>query len=279
MPETPASPNGSRLTGRESKPSPSPAVIVGHSSLEFLLAFVLLFGVTTIVRWVIGPSYISDAINQIHLQLLIVGVAVGLLIAVLILSRPGRISGGHINPAISFAMWRFGVFPGVSVVPYIVAQLIGSVLGVLLAGAAWGPAATKPPTSYALLQPGAGWTAAELFVAEAASMGVIVCLVGFFLQSPRLAPLVPGLVGLLIGAAIALLGTTTGGSVNPARQFGPAVVSWQLSFLWVYLLAPMVGALIAAFALDRVNKHRTVLTHRLCGTEKSGAPLKKPRAD
>jgi glycerol uptake facilitator protein/aquaporin Z len=112
-----------------------------------------------------------------------------------------------------------------------------------------------------------------LFAAEAASMGVIVYLVGYFLQTPRLAPLVPWLVGLLIGGAIALLGTTTGGSVNPARQFGPAVVSGQLSYLWVYLLAPMVGALIAAFALDRMHKHRTVLTHRLCGTQESGAPL------
>ncbi|MFK0106925.1 MIP/aquaporin family protein [Streptomyces sp. NPDC091217] len=279
MPDTPPPSNGPGPAGRDSTSSPSPAVIAGHSCLECFLTCVLLFGVTTIVRWVIGPSYISDQVHQIHLQLLIVGAAVGLLLALLILSRPGRISGGHINPAISFAMWRFGVFPGVSVVPYIVAQLIGSVLGVLLAGAVWGPAATNPPTSYALLQPGAGWTAAELFVTEAVGMGVIVYLVGFFLQSPRLAPMVPGLVGLLIGAAIALLGTTTGGSVNPARQFGPAVVTGHLSFLWVYLLAPMVGALIAAFVLDRVNKHRTVLTHRLCGTQKSGAPLREPHTD
>ncbi|MFF4838190.1 aquaporin [Streptomyces sp. NPDC001315] len=49
--------------------------------------------------------------------------------------RPGRISGGHINPAVSLAMWRLGVFPGVSVLPYVVAQLVGSVLGVLAAGA------------------------------------------------------------------------------------------------------------------------------------------------
>ncbi|MGJ5756360.1 MIP/aquaporin family protein [Streptomyces puniciscabiei] len=235
----------------------------------------LLFGVTTIVRWVMGPSFISDGVDRIHLQLLIVGAAVGLLIAALIVSRPGRTSGGHINPAISLAMWRFGVFPGVSVVPYVLAQLTGSVLGVLLAGAVWGPAAKDPPVAYAVLQPGAGWTAAELFGAEAASMGVIVYLVGSFLQAPRLARLVPWLVGFLIGGAIALLGTTTGGSVNPARQFGPALASGQSSFLWVYLLAPMVGALIAAFVLYRVNKHCTVLTHRLCGTEEDGAPLKE----
>ncbi|GGJ63018.1 hypothetical protein GCM10010121_087130 [Streptomyces brasiliensis] len=236
----------------------------------------MLFGVTTICRWVIGPSFISQHVHQIHLQLLFVGAVVGVLIAALILSRPGRTSGGHMNPAISFTMWRLGVFPKASVVPYIVAQLMGSALGVFLASAVWGPPATRPPAAYALLQPGPGWTAAELFAGEAASMAVIVYLVGFFLRIPRLAPLVPCLVGVLIGAAIPLLGTTTGGSINPARQFGPAVASGQLSFLWVYLLAPMAGALLAALALDRVNKHRTVLTHRLCGTKKDGAPLKEP---
>ncbi|MFF0291262.1 MIP/aquaporin family protein [Streptomyces sp. NPDC005262] len=273
MTRTPASPSRPGPPDEPGNASPGPAAIAGHSALECLLAFVLLFGVATIVRWVVGPSPISEAVTQIHLQLLIIGGAVGLLLTTLILSRPGRISGGHINPAISLAMWRFGVFPGVSVVPYIVAQLIGSVLGVLTARAVWGPTVSRLPVVDATLQPGPGWTAGALFAVEAAGMAVIVYLVGYFLQTPRLAPKVPWLVGCLIGAAIALLGTTTGGSVNPARQFGPAVVSGGLDFLWVYLLAPMVGAALAAAVLDRVHKRRTVLTHRLCGTQADGAPL------
>jgi len=104
------------------------------SALELLLTFLMLFGVTSIVRWVIGPSPISRAIPQIQVELLIVGLAVAILIAGLISSPPGRSTGGHMNPAISLAMWRFGVFPGVGVVPYIVAQLLGSVLGVVIAG-------------------------------------------------------------------------------------------------------------------------------------------------
>ena len=254
--------------------APTPRVIAGHSALEFILTFVLLFGVTTIIRWVIGPSTLSRAIPQLHAQLVIVGGFVGLLLAGLILSRPGKISGGHINPAISLAMWRFGVFPGVSVAPYIVAQLAGSALGVLAARAAWGPVAGDRPVVDAVLQPGHGWTAGELFAAEAVSMGVIVYLVGYFLQSPARARLVPWLVGFLIGAAIAVLGTTTGGSVNPARQFGPAVVSGRLNYLWVYLLAPMVGAAVAAALLHRAHRYRGVLTDRLCGTNLDGSPLR-----
>ncbi|WP_335941323.1 MIP/aquaporin family protein [Streptomyces sp. PTD5-9] len=263
-PPAPAAPGNDPVT---------PSAIARRSALECLLTLVLLFGVTTIVRWVLGPSAVSDAIPQIHPKLLLVGAAVGLLLSGLILSRPGRLSGGHINPAISLAMWRFGVFPGVSVVPYIVAQLAGSLLGVLAARAVWGPAVGRAPVFYASLQPASGWTEGWLFAAEAAGMGVIVYLVGYFLQTPRLAPAVPWLVGFLIGAAIALLGTSTGGSVNPARQFGPAVASGELAFLWVYLVAPMVGAVIAAFALERLRARRAVLTHRLCGTRADGSPL------
>lgn len=105
-------------------------------------------------------------------------------------------------------------------------------------------------------------------------MGLIVYAIGFFLQTPKLAPLVPWLAGFLVAAVIALLGTATGGSVNPARQFGPTMVSGQLGFLWVYLLAPMVGAAIAASLLGQLCRHRTVLTHRLCGTHADGTHLR-----
>jgi glycerol uptake facilitator-like aquaporin len=69
-----------------------------------MLTFILLFGATSIVRWVMGPSPISRAIPEIHVQLVVVGVVVGLLVAGLILSPPGKLSGGHVNPAISLAM-------------------------------------------------------------------------------------------------------------------------------------------------------------------------------
>jgi len=85
---------------------------VRNSAYEALLTAVLLFGVASVVRWVIGASPISQAIPGIHLELLVVGVVVGLLLAGLILSPLGKASGGHLNPAISLAMWRFGVFPG-----------------------------------------------------------------------------------------------------------------------------------------------------------------------
>ena len=235
-------------------------------AFELILTSVLLFGVVTIVRWVIGPSPISRAIPGIHAELWIVGAAVALLLAGLILSPPGRASGGHTNQAISLAMWRFGVFPGAGVVPYSIAQLLGSVLGVVAARTVWGHIVAEPPVVYAALQPGPGWSTWELFVVEALGMTVIALVVGLCLAIPRLTSFVPWIVGSLVGLGIALLGTATGGSLNPARQFGPAVVSGQTRFLWAYFLAPMFGAAIAAWLRRKIQRQRRVLTHRMCGT-------------
>jgi glycerol uptake facilitator protein/aquaporin Z len=247
-----------------------------HGAIELILTSILLFGVTTSGRFVVGPSAISRAFPQIHVELLIVGLGVGVLLTGLIKSPLGKISGGHTNPAISFAMWRFGVFPAAGILPYAGAQLLGSVFGVVAARAIWGRLVEQPPVLYAVIQPAPSWSAASLFLAEAAGMGVIVFTVGF-LSVPRLAPFVPWLVGILVGLGIAMLGTQTGGSLNPARQFGPAVVSGHADKLWLFLLAPMVGAELAARLLKTLQRRRRVLTHRLCGTEVSGEPLEDQR--
>jgi len=253
--------------------------LIRNSVLELILTSILLFGITTIVRFVVGPSPISRTFPQIHVELLIVGTLVAVLLAGLIVSGPGKISGGHMNPAISLAMWRFGVFPAVGILPYIAAQLLGSVLGVLTARATWGAIVARPPVSYAVIQPAPVWSTAPLFAAELIGMGVIVFAVGYFLSVPRLAPLVPWLVGVLIGLGIALLGTQTGGSLNPARQFGPAIISGYTAELWVFLIAPMVGAELAAQLLQAFQKRRQVLTHRLCGTHPDGRPLDDRRRE
>jgi len=253
--------------------------LIRNSMLELILTSALLFGVTTFVRFVVGPSLISRALPQIHVQLFLVGALVAVLLSLLIISRAGKVSGGHMNPAISLAMWRFGVFPAVGIVPYIAAQLLGSILGVLAARAVWGAIVARPPVLYAVIQPAPDWSSAQLFAAELIVMGLIVFVVGYFLSNPRLAPKVPWLVGILIGLGIALLGTQSGGSLNPARQFGPAVASAHTAKLWVFLVAPMVGAELGAQLLRAFRKRRQVLTHRLCGTHPDGARLDDPRGE
>jgi glycerol uptake facilitator-like aquaporin len=98
-------------------------------------------------------------------------------------------------------------------------------------------------------------------------MFVIVLIIGLCLSVARLAGAVPWIVGLLVGGAIAGLGTFSGGSDNPARQFGPALNSGQTRFLWVYLLAPLLAAALAAAARRAIHPARQVMTHHLSGPE------------
>lgn len=190
--------------------------------------------------------------------------AVGFLLTLLILSPPGRASGGHMNPAITLAMWRYKAFPGSGVSYYVVAQLAGSALGAIVGGLVWASPVARTPVVYAALQPAPGWTFWDLFPVEAATVAVIVLVVGLFLSVPRLAGAVPCLVGFLIGAAIAGLGTITGGSENPARQFGPAIVSGRTHLLSAYIFAPLLGALIAPAIAVRFRT-QSLSTHALCG--------------
>ncbi len=96
-------------------------------------------------------------------------------------------------------------------------------------------------------------------------MFVIVLIIGLCLSVAQLAGAVPWIVGLLVGGAIAGLGTFSGGSDNPARQFGPALNSGETRFLWVYLLAPVLAAVLAAAARRAIHPSRPVMTHQLCG--------------
>ena len=243
---------------------PSWRLTAAHGGYEAALTTALLFCVASFVRWFIGPSAVSRSAPDIHLELLFVGLAVALLIPALILTPLGKASGGHMNPAISFGMWWLGVFPRRAVIPYTIAQLAGSLLGVLLARAVWGPPVARAPVAYAVLRPAPGWTNAALFPAEGACMAVIVVLVGLFLSVHELTRLVPWLSGILVGAAITGLGAITGASLDPAREFGPAVLARQFGFLLSYLLAPIAGAALAAWLIRRSHR-RHVLTHHLSG--------------
>src|SRR5258708_1582786 len=122
-----------------------------------------------------------------------------------------------------------------------------------------GSSRRQPPVLCAVIQPTAAWSAAQLFFAELVGTGVIIFAVGYFLSIPRLAPLVPWLVGILIGLGTGTLGTQSGGSFNPARQFGPAVVSGHTDRLWVFLVAPMLGAEGAARLLRAFSKESHAL--------------------
>lgn len=213
---------------------------------EFALTTVMLFLAVTIVMWLRDPGsalYVGD----LDTALAVIGVVSGAILTGLIISPPGRRSGGHLNPAVTVSLWLMGAFPGRSVVPYVLAQLAGSAAGTGLGRLVWGPAASLPSVNYAAIVPAPTWHPASVFVAEAGSMTIIIVAVGFTMAHARFARLVPYVIGLSVALVIAVLGPRSGGSINPARQFGPAALAGQGTDLWIYLVAPVLGAALGTW--------------------------------
>ncbi|AWS43927.1 MIP/aquaporin family protein [Streptosporangium sp. 'caverna'] len=212
---------------------------------EFALTTVLLFLAVTVVRWLRDPGS-TLCIADLDVALAVIGVLSGTILTGLIITPPGRRSGGHMNPAVTVTLWLMDVFPGRSVLPYVLAQLAGSAAGTGLARLAWGHSVSLPSVAYAAIRPAPTWQPASVFLAEAGYMIALVLVVGFFLAHPGYARLLPYAIGLSVGLLIVLLGSRSGGSVNPARQFGPAALSGQTTDLWIYLVAPILGAILGA---------------------------------
>lgn len=185
--------------------------------------------------------------------------AIGIAVAV---AGFGSVSGAHINPAVTFALAVTRRFPWVDVVPYMVAQLIGGAVGALLIVAAFGTgAADLGGVGSTSLGDGVGYGSG--IVAEAVGTFILVFAVMAFAVDSR-APRgwAPIMIGLAVACAIMVIGPLTGGSLNPARTFGPYLaatlfggdVAWsQFALYWI---GPLAGGVIAAVVYDLVVKPR-----------------------
>lgn len=248
------------------RPDPIDAARIAWSDAarELVLMAILMLVTVTTIRFVFAGTWQAPRSHP-RVGLGIVGVVVGVMLIVLIRSPWGQKSGGHLNPAITVALWSMRVFPGRNVLPYLLAQGAGSLVGTALARLLLG--AEVDQVHYGAVAPSPAWPVYAVFAAEAAGGVAFALLAGFFLTHPKRSRWLPLAVGLGVAAIIVGLGPLSGGAVNPARQLGPAVLSGADRFLWVYLAAPLIGAVIGATIHTRVLG-RPLLTHRLCGIRK-----------
>lgn len=189
-----------------------------------------------------------------------VAVAFAVVVAVVVHGF-GPVSGAHINPAVTVALAATRRFPWAEVLPYVAAQLVGAVIGSLLVVASFGTQAVDVGLGQTALGDGVPYLRG--IVAEALGTFLLMFAVMALAVDSR-APL--GWAGLMIGlavaAAILLIGPLTGGSLNPARTFGPDVVatmfggSVQWDELVVYWVGPLLGSGAAAVAYDLVSAPR-----------------------
>jgi aquaporin Z len=167
-------------------------------------------------------------------------VAPALMVTAIILFM-GKVSGAHLNPAVSVAFSLRGDFPWRRVPGYVLVQLAGAVL------AAWFlQAVVGVSSAYGATYPAAGWPAGDAFLMEAVlTLGLVSVILGTASGAQNLGPI----AAIGVGAYIALAGLwaspISGASMNPARSFGPAAVAADLRSWWVYVAGPLAGAVVA----------------------------------
>jgi len=163
----------------------------------------------------------------------------------------GTVSGGHFNPSVTVAVLAAGAMRVGEAAGYVVSQLAGGILGALLLRAVLGGAGTSLGTPDLAHNLGLGAT--TLTVTPWAGY-VIEAVLGFFLSTVVLSTAVAGRAGNLAPLAIGVTlvfnivmgGPLTGAAFNPARALGPMVATGNFSDAWLYLSAPIVGAIVAA---------------------------------
>jgi MIP family channel proteins len=150
-------------------------------------------------------------------------------------------SGAHFNPSITLAMTAVGRFRAIEILPFIAAQLAGGIAASLLLRATYGMEADLGATLPSI----ALWKA---FLIEFAFTGFLAFVIAEVASRGEELP--NTLAAIAIGGAVAMgalvAGPVTGGSMNPVRSFAPALAGWQFEDLWLYLVAPPLGAVAAA---------------------------------
>jgi aquaporin Z len=200
-----------------------------------------------------GSAVLAAAFPEVGIGLAGVSLAFGLTVLTMAYAI-GHISGCHLNPAVTVGLWAGGRHPAGEVLPYIVAQVLGGIAGaaVLLTIASGQPgfdvSVGLASNGYGAHSPG-GYSLASGFLTEVVMtlMFLVIILGATDRRAPAgFAPIAIGL-GLTLIHLISIPVTNT--SVNPARSTGPALMvgDWALGQLWLFWVAPMLGALIAGY--------------------------------
>ncbi len=214
---------------------------------EFLGTFWLVLGGC-------GAAVLAAGIPGVGIGYMGVAFAFGLTVLTMVYAI-GPISGCHLNPAVSFGLWAGRRFPAAELAPYIIAQVLGAIAGagVLYLIASGGPGFALSDgfasNGYGAHSPGGYALAACLITEVVMTFMFLMIILG---ATDKRAP--QGFAGIAIGLGLTLIHLisipVTNTSVNPARSTGPAIFvgGWAVSQLWLFWVAPIVGALLAGFA-------------------------------
>lgn len=213
---------------------------------ELIGTFFLVYaGTATATAALLGQTIGGSPPNSLAIAL-----AFGLTLTGMIAAF-GHTSGAHFNAAVTLGLAVTNKFPWRFVPVYLVAQLVGALLG---AGATWvtyGSRGRDQPSLGATV-PASGVGDLRAFAIEALITFLLVTVIVATAADERVSPVVaPFAIGFTLVVAVLIGGASTGGAVNPDRALGPALLSGSLTSLWVYIAGPLVGGVLGAVVYDR----------------------------
>jgi MIP family channel proteins len=210
---------------------------VGEIVGTFLLVF-FICGVITVGAAPKGPALDLAGLGLLHALILMV-----------LVYALGATSGANFNPAVTVALWSIKKISTANAAVYIVCQAIGAILGALVVsllfhdlgkGVHYGAATINGD----VLQGGAAWRGV---IAEGLGTFMLMWAIMALAVNPRGEAAFAGIgIGGALGLAVMIFGPATGAGLNPARWLGPAIASGTYTDGWVYIVGPVIGALLAA---------------------------------
>ncbi len=214
-------------------------------------------------------TLLEDPGSPVHLALdsplarrALMGLAMGLTAVALIYSPWGKRSGAHFNPAVTLTFWGLGKVAPRDAAFYVLAQLLGGLGGVLLVFLLLGSHFARPPVSFVVTVPGIAGSgvafAAETLIAFGLMLMVLVTT-----NRPRLTRYTGLFAGALLAFYITIEAPFSGTGLNPARSLASALPARNMTGLWIYLIAPLLGMGLAALLYRRRSGWREVACAKL----------------
>jgi MIP family channel proteins len=216
----------------------STATLLRHCAAECIGTFGLVFAGC-------GAIIINDLTGGTVTHIGI-SITFGLAIATMVFAT-GHLSGGHINPAVTLALAMTRNFPWHKVPAYWSAQLLGALTAAMLLHWLFGNIASLGTTAPA------GSSAQSLGLEMVLTFLLMFVIMAVATDSRAAGGVAALAIGAVIGLEATFAGPISGASMNPARSLGPAIISGNLGHLWIYLVGPISGASLGAFAYNMIR--------------------------
>jgi aquaporin Z len=223
---------------------------------EFFGTALLLMAGLSIVIFMFGTgSPMALLIPAVKVRQAITGFLFGSIGASIALSPIGKVSGAHINPAVTMVFWLFRKIEGRLAITYVLAQLTGAIIGCLPL-LIWGQMGRS--IHYGGTFPGEGYSIQTVLLGEVITTFTMVTLLVLFIGFRQIRQFTPYMFPVLYAIMVPLEADISGISTNPARSLGPAVLSGQWTGWWIYWIGPLAGALMASLACSLLAKRITI---------------------